>query len=765
MSSADRPGRADRALLAAGTAAYDWHDFEALDKVPEALRSVVDTLAELGFSAVAESPGYAIDPTVDDLWAAVETAAAAAAVVVVYYTGHGAHPERGAYYLVTRQSRPSSLRRTAVAARDLLELLVRRDEQGEPMADQPVVLVIFDCCYSSAAAMEMLAEELRGKGNKNTWVIASAGPLEYAQQGLFAKAFCAAVRRPTAGASQDFVNLETIVQAVNDAHPGAGQEARLFTPAGGFGGVAPFFANPVYRPGMAGLTVAEQHWLSRVRGGPEESTTGFYLAGRTGRVRAGEQLATWMAGAEPGGLAIVTGSPGTGKSALLALPVLLTQRPWRAELLRGAEPDSLVQRMAALLPSDTTIVAVHARGLNTDQAAAAVGQALGRVPRTASSLLEDLDAAPERAIRVVAVDAVDEAASPGTLLTSLLLPLARHPGLKVALAARRHVLSGIGDADLTINLDSSEYRDPQALTDYVRRLLVASEEPGVTTPYQLSPAASSSQGQATVAVAAAIARRATAGGEAPESFLLGRLLALSVRGRAEPVDITNPGWQSELPGDDAEAFDQDLARLGDKEPLARALLAALAWAKGPGLPWENIWARVAQALAELNGTPLFRSPRLITDDDVRWLLDKAGAYVVEDAGSGQRSVYRPFHDRLAAHLRGEPGARRAGAGPVAAESWQEHRARIEKAMTDALLDTMPGSRAGSGLGDRSSLPADLPCPARGRRWARNAVRSRAPSGLSRCRRSRHSHAPAACLGSGVGRCGSDVPAGASSAWR
>ena len=177
----------------------------------------------------------------------------------------------------------------------------------------------------------------------------------------------------------------------------------------------------------------------------------------------------------------------------------------------------------------------------------------------------------------------------------------------------------------------------------------------------------------------------------------GWLLALSARGRAEPVDITNPGWQSELPGDDAEAFDQDLARLGDKEPLARALLAALAWAKGPGLPWENIWARVAQALAELNGTPLFRSPRLITDDDVRWLLDKAGAYVVEDAGSGQRSVYRPFHDRLAAHLRGEPGARRAASCPVAAESWQEHRARIEKAMTDALLDTMPATgRLGTG---------------------------------------------------------------------
>ena len=42
---------------------------------------------------------------------------------------------------------------------------------------------------------------------------------------------------------------------------------------------------------------------------------------------------------------------------------------------------------------------------------------------------------------------------------------------------------------------------------------------------------------------------------------------------------------------------------------------------------------------------------------MRWLLGKAGAYIVEDLGPGERSVYRPFHDLLAAHLRGEPSDR------------------------------------------------------------------------------------------------------------
>ena len=129
-----------------------------------------------------------------------------------------------------------------------------------------------------------------------------------------------------------------------------------------------------------------------MRGGPEESTTGFYLTGRTGRVRAGQHLAAWMTDPGPRGLAIVTGGPGTGKSALLALPVLLTQPALRADLLRGAEPTSLVQRTADLLPPDTPIVAVHARGLNTDQAACAIAQALGRAARTAAALVDDLNA-------------------------------------------------------------------------------------------------------------------------------------------------------------------------------------------------------------------------------------------------------------------------------------------------------------------------------------------------------------------------------------
>ena len=105
------------------------------------------------------------------------------------YTGHGAQLERDTYYLVSKKSRPSDLGETAVRATDLHRWFVRFDDQGQVAVDQPTVLIILDCCYSGSAGMEILDEALRKIGNPNTWVIASAGVLEYAQQGLFVEAF------------------------------------------------------------------------------------------------------------------------------------------------------------------------------------------------------------------------------------------------------------------------------------------------------------------------------------------------------------------------------------------------------------------------------------------------------------------------------------------------------------------------------------------------------------------------------------------------
>lgn len=464
-----------------------------------------------------------------------------------------------------------------------------------------------------------------------------------------------------------------------------GQQPMLFPPLGRLTGIPPFFPNPDYEPGLAGLTVDDQqHWLSRVRGGPEESTTGFYLTGKTGRRRAAEQLAAWITDPGSNGLAVVTGRPGTGKSALLALPVLLTHRSRRADLLRVADPGSLIRLTADLLDASTSVIAVHARGLNADQAATAIARALGRGSRTAAALLEDLDSAPARG-HVIVVDAVDEAVSPATLLVSLLVPLACQPGVRVVVGARPHVVSGIGTADLIIDLDAVAYSDPQALHDYVHRLLIAAEEPGLRTAFTTDVAAPRNRSELADVVAGAIARRATASGTGSESFFIARLLAMAMRSRQEPPDLARDDWQTELPASVSEAFDEDFARLGSMAPRARILLSALAWAKGPGLPWENIWVLAARSLAKAEG---MNQPE-ITDEDVRWVLGKAGAYIVEDIGPGGRSVYRPFHDMLAFHLRGERSLDHDRGDPAVAGVARKRRERTEQGITRALLGTVP----------------------------------------------------------------------------
>ena len=696
VTSSNHP-EAARLLLAAGTETYDQSDeFAQLAQVPASLRTVVEALVRLGFAAASDPPGYLLDPGTEQLRDEIERVRdAGAPVVVLYYTGHGERPEGDRYYVLTRDSthsRPRGLRRSALSATEFMELMTRRDEHGGLRGDQPAVLVILDCCYAGAGGIEALSNTLAGIGNPHIWVIASTSSTGWARQGVFARALSDALRQPTTGPSQQYLSLETVVQAVNNACAGQ-QEAICFPPATGFTGLPPFFPNPAYRPNLAGLTVDEQHWRSRLQAG-ETETSGFYLTGSTGRVRAAEDLAAWLTGRDCGGLAVVTGSPGVGKSALLALPVFLTQPARRDELLRDTAPGSLPWRAADLLPSDLPLIAVHARGLNTDQVAAAVGQGLNRPVGTAA-LLEDLARSGTPVGTALIVDAVDEASEPGELITGLLMPLAR-TGLRILVGARRHVLNPVRDAaDLLIDLDVDPYRDPEALTHYVRQLLVAAKEPGVCTPYQPAIAAPHTTGAvsagdgATVAaaVAVAIAQRATGRDGGAESFLIARLLTLSVRSRPTVVDVSDRHWQTELPASVGAAFEDDLARrLGDRLRVARALLTALAWAHGPGLPWETVWVPVARAVAD--GAAGTGEPDRISDRDVRWLLQTAGSYIVEDLGPGGRSVYRPFHDLLATHLRGEPPYEQTEENQGAVAAWQRRRASTEAAITRALLGTL-----------------------------------------------------------------------------
>jgi hypothetical protein len=81
-------------------------------------------------------------------------------------------------------------------------------------------------------------------------------------------------------------------------------------------------------------------------------------------------------------------------------------------------------------------------------------------------------------------------------------------------------------------------------------------------------------------------------------------------------------------------------RLGDKAQRAADLLLPLAYSQGSGMPWEDIWPRLADALSASNR---------YGNHDLVWLRTAAGSYAVEGVADG-RSVYRLYHQALVEHL-------------------------------------------------------------------------------------------------------------------
>ena len=83
-------------------------------------------------------------------------------------------------------------------------------------------------------------------------------------------------------------------------------------------------------------------------------------------------------------------------------------------------------------------------------------------------------------------------------------------------------------------------------------------------------------------------------------------------------------------------------RLPSQADRAIALLRPLAYAQGPGQPWEDIWAPLANALSPGHG---------YTNEDLLELRERAGAYIVESGTLEDRSLYRLYHRSLTEYLR------------------------------------------------------------------------------------------------------------------
>ncbi|MEU3645237.1 caspase family protein [Lentzea sp. NPDC034063] len=635
----------------------------------QARQEMVDLFTgSMGYTHVSD---LGMDPTRDQLTAGLRAFCRSPQrrpndLLVVYIACHGEILDgSGDHVLLTCDTDPDdiadALPTADLARKMLLDTSVRR------------VLLMLDTCYSGQGGQELAAAALTGMTRH--WqdeigcalvVITSAQPTEQAHTGAFPRLLRQAVDDlSNAGLTPSTLPLDSVIKSINTNPERPGFQTVTSTLAQLTGAIPPFLPNPRHDPRMTEVDLAIQQaseWdaqdeqrdieyrtrlLVRAMGG-HHPDQGWWFSGRHDALI---DLTYWLTHPDPARpMLAVTAGPGSGKTAVLGLVATLTH----PERRRTVPLDALGLPHAAVPPADSVDVVVYAQNLTTDQVLQAIVAAIRVRADTPGELLEALTG--RDAPLTVLIDALDEAAHPDELTRRLLHPLAEHARgqLRLLVGTRPHLLPHLElQRQHSIDLDAARYADLDALTTYAARGLISSH-PDSPYPGQ-SPALIR-------AVARAVAQTSD------PSFLVARITSSTLAAAPDIPDPADPVWRRSLPRLPGPAMHKDLhTRLGQHADRARDLLRPLAFAEGQGLPWEDIWALLASRIA---GQPY-------SDQDVMWLRQAAGSYVVE-ATEADRSAYRLYHQALAEHLR---------------EGLDEHA--VHRAFVHVLLSRVPVTADGT----------------------------------------------------------------------
>ncbi|MGP3948073.1 SAV_2336 N-terminal domain-related protein [Streptomyces sp. 7N604] len=376
----------------------------------------------------------------------------------------------------------------------------------------------------------------------------------------------------------------------------------------------------------------------------------------TARHQALTEISAWLNEPRPHPPALVVcGDPGSGKSTVLGAIAALT-----SPQLRSRVPLSTLELPSrAIPPLGSVDVALSARELTDRHVVAELAAAAELSTDHPRELLAGLEGSPRPLTAVI--DGLDEAATPDTLIASVLRPLMDHGRgrIRLLLGTRRSLLPQLGDSDgafTMLDLDTERFSDPADLTAYTVLMLLESSP---HSPYREAPPP----------VVREVAEAVTAVGG---SFLTARIVARALAAADAVPDPRDPAWRASLPRDIGLTLLRELdSELGTAAEPARDLLRPLAFCQGPGLPSAGLWAQVASRM----------SRRRYTDEDVAWLRRLAGICVVEGHEDG-RAGYRLCHQSLADALRED-------CDDVAAHT----------AITEVLLSHLP--RAADGTHDWS----------------------------------------------------------------
>jgi hypothetical protein len=297
------------------------------------------------------------------------------------------------------------------------------------------MLLIIDACYAGQGALEALTVAARMASYQNftgedegVWVVAATSRKQEAEEGHFVDAFVQAAehRLQTTDSQQKYVSLDVLAGDINAILLSRERPQRAnWAPGMLARGVAPFIPNPSYQPGdfvfgenvdletrdWQGQQRAEfaGYWDPKARGVEVAAQAGRYFTGREAALR---ELGCWLA--DPGAdlrLRVLTGDPGSGKSAVVGRLVTLTDpRSAPAGAAHGEE---------GLIPAVGSITcALLARRKSAED--------LLKELRLALHVAPDADLTVVLAkwpVFTVVVDALDEASSPSSVVANVISPL------------------------------------------------------------------------------------------------------------------------------------------------------------------------------------------------------------------------------------------------------------------------------------------------------------------------------------------------------
>ncbi|MDQ0765355.1 trypsin-like serine peptidase [Streptomyces canus] len=406
---------------------------------------------------------------------------------------------------------------------------------------------------------------------------------------------------------------------------------------------------------MSGMdaAAAAEHFRLRARGQRSHARGGDVFCGRHAALAAARN---WLTADEaPGRPLVLTGQPGAGKSAAIGRTVLNMQTggvgPGLAFYSREATHFDLLTAVADLTGVD------HAN--------------------STGDLIDALKARSDGPWLVV-VDALDEASSSSDRreMSKLLTELAALPTLRVAVATRAltpgagesrylpgALLPALGvsspDSPSLVDLDSDQFFEPAAVSDYAAALL---EQSGADHPGPAGHGWSHYRSNTSLRDRLASTISARAG----RNYLVAAMAADRLSTEPDVVNPDDPAFDpATIPASVSEALDKYLDGLEERHRnRVRGLLTALAYTRGTGID-DQMWLSFASALGYS-----------VSVEDLDGLYDTSAAdYLLQITPSDDGApVTRLFHQALADDL-----LRR-----------RRHRLGDERALLDVLLPSPDG---------------------------------------------------------------------------